>query len=368
MCGYQPRKGVEAVKDVREWITVHELYRKGVSIREISRQLKMSRNTVRRLLRSREQPKYSREHYQTIIDDYKDLIEQWYLNPEYNYIGTRIYRELIKLGYAGSKGPIYRYLATLKEEKKEALKKATVRFETPPGDQAQFDWSPYKVRINGEIQDVYCFAMILASSRYKAIVFSKKSDADSIYEAIQELFAELGGITSELLIDNPKGLVDKHIIGEEPVYNLQALRVALHLGTELNACAPYRARTKGKIERPFNYIEEQFLKGNSFQSMTDLNERAKAFITDWCNQSHTTTQRIPAQAVIEERKTLLPLPSTIIYIKSHEKRKVSLDCLISVNGKKYSVPAKYVNKNVLIRVSYGYLLKIFDTSGKLIYI
>ena len=85
--------------------------------------------------------------------------------------------------------------------------KATVRIETPVGDQAQFDWSDYQIPIVGQICTVYCFALILEASRKKAICFSLKSDADAIYEAIQELFNDLGGVTLELLIDNPKALV-----------------------------------------------------------------------------------------------------------------------------------------------------------------
>ena len=68
--------------------------------------------------------------------------------------------------------------------------------------------------------------------------------------------------------------------------------MAKHLGTELNACPCYWPRKKGKIERPFNYIEEQFVKGRSFSGMEDLNSQGKAFVDEWCNQKHTTTQRI----------------------------------------------------------------------------
>ena len=85
--------------------------------------------------------------------------------------------------------------------------KATTRHESPPGDQAQFDWSEYQVLIADRYMTVYCFSMILAASRKKAICFSLREDADAIYEAVQELFDDLGGVTLELLIDNPKAFV-----------------------------------------------------------------------------------------------------------------------------------------------------------------
>lgn len=99
---------------------------------------------------------------------------------------------------------------------------------------------------------VYCFAMILAASRKKAVCFFLKVDAAAIYEAIQELFDDLGGITLELLIDEPKVLViENHLKGEDEIrYNSQALMMARHLGTEFNACPCYWPCKKAKSNRP----------------------------------------------------------------------------------------------------------------------
>ncbi|MCT4595670.1 MAG: IS21 family transposase [Anaeromicrobium sp.] len=298
------------MKDVHDWVTVHKLFKKGTPIKKIARDLGMSKNTVKRLIKLDQEPKYSREYYATKLDSYKEKIQDWHLNPEYDYNGTRIFRELKKIGYTYSIGPVYRYLRTLKEDKMNVPKKATVRIETPLGDQAQFDWSPYKVKLAGEIKEVYCFTMILSASRKKAIVFSLKADGEAIYEAIQELFTDLGGVTKELLIDNPKALVLENKSGQEPVYNINALRLAMHIGTELNSCQPYRARTKGKIEKPYQYIEEQFIKGSSFDSMEELNEEGKSFIAQWNEEVHGTTKRIPNEMYKEEKHTLLPLKNT----------------------------------------------------------
>lgn len=97
-------------------------------------------------------------------------------------------------GYTGSIGPVYRYLSKIEEDIKDHISsKATVRHESPPGDQAQFDWSPYNVPVDGVIITVYCFSMILSASRKKAVCFSLKADAAAIY-----LFEDLGGVTLEL--------------------------------------------------------------------------------------------------------------------------------------------------------------------------
>lgn len=248
-------------------------------------------------------------------------------------------------------------------------KKATVRHESPPGDQAQFDWTEYEVVIGGRYRKIYCFAMILAASRKKAVCFSMKVDGPAIYEAIQELYDDLGGVTLELLIDNPKALVitNDPKSEEEVRYNPQALMMAKHLGTELNACPCYWPRKKGKIERPFNYIEEQFIKGNTFATMDELNDRGKKFIDEWCDEKHTTTQRIPNQHyLLEEKQLLQPLPKSHYSTKTLQKRIVSPDSYISIDGNKYSVPVKYVGKTVWFRIVYGFRAELYDQKENLI--
>lgn len=121
--------------------------------------------------------------------------------------------------------------------------------ESPLGDQAQFDWTEYEVIVDNRFRKVYCFSMILAASRKKSVCFFLKVDAESIYEAIQELFDDLGGVTLELLVDNPKALVieNKPKSEYEIKYNTHTLMMAKHLGTELNACPCYWPRKKGYV-------------------------------------------------------------------------------------------------------------------------
>lgn len=354
------------MKDVYDCTTVKRLYKDGMKIKAIARNLKMSKNTVKKLIKVEGEIKYKREYYPTKIDDYKVKITEWYLDPKYDFNGTRIYRELKKLGYEGSINPIYRFLSKLSEDKTEVKRMATVRFETPYGDQAQFDWSPYKMEIGGILTDVNCITMILAASRKKAGVFSKNVESDSIYESIQELFEDLGGITKELLIDNPKTLVISNLKEEEVVFNQSALNLSLHLGTELNACNPYRARTKGKIEKPYQYIEEQFVKGNSFDSMDHLNKAFKDFLVEANNEIHGTTKRVPNEMFIEEIEYLLPLPEKRYLHKSLEKRIVSNDSRVMVDTNKYSMPVEYVGQTMKIRKIYGFKLEIYDLKMNLI--
>lgn len=354
------------MKNLEDWAAVHKVYKQTKSIRKTSRILGISRNTVKSLLKQDKEPVYKRSIYPSKIDPYKEQIIEWRCE---GLIGTRIYRELKKRGYEGSIGPVYRFLKRIDEDTGDTISsKATVRHESPPGDQAQFDWSEYLMPIGGVEMTVYCFSMILAASRKKAVCFSLSVEADDIYEAIQELFEELGGVTLEILIDNPKALViDNNPKSEEEIrYNPHALLLAKHLGTELNACPCYWPRKKGKIENPFKYIEEQFIKWTDFASMEDLNIRGKAFIRSWCDERHGTTQRIPNIHYLEEEKDmLLPLPDKRYRTKMLQKRKVSNDSLISIDGNKYSVPVKYVEKTVYFRKIYGFRIEVYDRNENL---
>ena len=360
------REEKEEVKNLKDWAAVQRVYKQTHSKRATAEILGMSRNTVKRLLDMDEAPTYHRTIYHSKLDAYKELIVEWRCSP-FEFNGTRIFRELKQRGYTGSIGPVYRFLRIVDEDIGSHIsKKATVRHESPPGDQAQFDWTEYNVLVGNRYRKIYCFALILAASRKKAVCFSLRVDGEAIYEAIQELFEDLGGITLEILIDNPKALVitNNPKSQEEVRYNPHALLMAKHLGTELNACPCFWPRKKGKIERPFCYIEEQFIKGNTFGSMEELNRRGKLFIEEWCNEKHSTTQRIPNQHFIqEELETLLPLPAKRYRTGIMKTRKISSDSFISIGSNKYSVPVKYVGKTLYFRMIYGFRIELYDKNS-----
>ena len=357
------------MKDLEDWAAEHRVYKQTKSKRATARILGISRNTVKKLLEKKEAPEYHRNIYHSKIDSYKEQIIEWRCEP-YEFNGTRIFRELKARGYTGSIGPIYRFLKRVDEDIGDSIsKKATVRHESPPGDQAQFDWTEYQVVVGNRYRTVYCFALILAASRKKAVCFSLREDADAIYEAVQDLFDELGGVTLELLIDNPKALVKENNpkSEDEIKYNPHALLMAANLGTELNACPCYWPRKKGKIENPFTYIEQQFIKGNRFESMEELNRRGKEFVNEWCNEVHGTTKRVPNDFyLLEERALLQPLPERHYYHKKTVERKISADSYLSFAGNKYSVPVKYATRKVHVRLVYGYKIKVYDSKENFI--
>ena len=107
------------------------------------------------------------------------------------------------------------------------------------------------------------------------------------------------------------------------------------------------------------------MKGNSFATMEELNRRGKQFVSAWCDEVHGTTKRIPNQHyLLEEKQVLLPLPDTRYRTRQLQKRIVSNDSFISINGNKYSVPVRYVGRTLLFRIIYGFRIELYDLQEK----
>jgi hypothetical protein len=127
------------------------------------------------------------------------------------------------------------------------------------------------------------------------------------------------------------------------------------------ACQPYRPRTKGKVERPFFYLEQQFIKGTRFASLSHFLEELAAFERDDLDvRVHTTTQERPIDRFERELPHLTPLPEQRFVGTLAMSRKVSWDCLVSYQGNRYSVPATYAGKMVWLLPSRGSQLVVLD--------
>jgi transposase len=324
--------------------------------------LGISKNTVKKALDSNEFPKYKRvREVEKKTDKFTDAIIDMYYNKD--YIGTRIFDELKKLGYEGSINGVYRFLSTLE---RRTPKKTSMRYETDMGKQAQFDWSPYTVNIGGKRVNILLYSMILGYSRKKAVCIGLDEKASTVYQAIEICFRKLGGVAEKLLIDNDKAMVIKNDGEGNIEFNNNFLNLAAMYSFEPVACHPYTPRTKGKIERPFSYIEEHFIKGNEFSSMEELSNAADTFIEEYDNKIHSTTLEKPIVLYEDEKSCLKPCPPNYFYPSLKEHRRVSWDCLVSVDGTRYSVPYQYANKSVWIVRYIGYEIDIYSDAGNVI--
>ena len=182
-----------------KWQQVKALRAKGVSIKKIARKLKLSKNTVRKYLRSPDPPQFKARQYEKMLNEYEDKVNEML---EKRYIGTRICSELIGVGYKGSLSTVHRYIREAKRGE-EISKRITTRFETVPGKQMQYDWKEWDLPVDGKTLRVYIHEVVLSYSRKKYYAYSLSIKTSDVIRAIEEAIHFFGGVVSELVIDNP---------------------------------------------------------------------------------------------------------------------------------------------------------------------
>ncbi|MEW6215880.1 MAG: IS21 family transposase, partial [Nitrospirota bacterium] len=277
---------------------------------------------------------------------------------------SRLFREINGLGYAGSSRLVRLYVGEIRVKKE---KEATVRFETLPGQQAQVDFDFYKrVKFTDyeEAKSVSRFNMVLGYCRMLYYGYYFRHDLESFIDGHISAFEYLGGVPHEILYDNVKCVVIQRYDDNGIRWNSQFLDFARYYGFKPLVCQPYRAQTKGKVERPHQYAERDFFMGQEFKNLADLNNRSNNWMNEVANKRiHGTTNEIPVIRLEQEREYLLALPSKRYEYYQELSRRSSKDCYISYQGNRYSVPYKYANnKELSIKVSHSQE-KIFIYAG-----
>lgn len=267
--------------DMEEWMNIKSMKREGHSIRGISRRTGRSRNTVRKVLRGKAPERKKRKPKVSILDGYKKYLKNRY--KETGLSAVRLLEEIEGMGYRGSVDTVRRYLRELDEENRISSK-ATVRFETPPGRQAQVDWAEIGSMPdeNGLRNKVYAFVMVLGFSRMTYVEFTRSMKLDVLMSCHQRAFEYFGGHTQEILYDNmaqvrlPSGKLNPEMLDFLGFY-----------GITPKTHRPYRPRTKGKVERAVRYLKDNFIKGREFEGFEDLAARAGRGGTRRPIQEHT---------------------------------------------------------------------------------
>ncbi|MGH7522824.1 MAG: IS21 family transposase [Gemmatimonadales bacterium] len=217
---------------------------------------------------------------------------------------TRLFAECRAAGYGGGYTRLRDYVRGLRPGPEPV-----VRFETLPGQQAQVDFAhcrlPWGVR--------YALLVVLGYSRLLWVRFFPRQDLRTLQRGLGECFDWWGGVPQHLLFDQMRSVLtrDDRLTGGSLVTNLECQRFAQHYGFRIRACRPYRAQTKGKVERPIRYLRGSFLYGRTFLSDADLNAQAAHWLDTVANpRVHGTTRAVPAERFrSEEQATLQPLPA-----------------------------------------------------------
>ncbi len=319
---------------------IHQLKQDGHSITEIARRLNMDRKTVRKKLETGlEPPSYkARPPVVSVLEPFKPYLRQK-LDEHPGLSAKRLLREVNSMGYTGSYTTLTEYLRTIRAPKSNQFER---RFETAPGQQAQVDFARFTTRFRSEPdveRVVWLFLMVLGFSRFMVGQFAWRQTLDTVVRCHIESFKELGGVPQQCLYDRMKTAV----LGEpEPgnvVYHPTLMSLGSHYGFVPKACKAYRAKTKGKVERPFRYVRQDFFLDSDFYDIDDLNEQFAHWRLSIANaRKHGTTQRVVNEAFLEEQESLGLLPAGDFNDVLSMARRTTKDGMVSVDGNLYSVP------------------------------
>lgn len=325
---------------IGELMMILELHRQGLSVAAIARETGRDAKTIRRYIsRGLEPPTYGPRPPQVCrLDPYKAYLqERIAAYPQLS--GRRLLRDIRALGYDGGYTAVTDFLRVVRPAPAPSFE---VRFETPPGRQAQVDFAQFQVAFTDEpevTRIVWLFSLVLGSSRWLWARFVLHQDLQTVLRCHIAAFADLGGVPEEILYDRMKTAVIGEAAEGGIVYNRTLLDFAGHYRFHPKACRPYRAKTKGKVERPFRYIRQDFFLGRSFRNLDDLNAQLADWLATVANvRVHATTRRVVAEAFADEKPKLQDLPTVPFGSVLKLERRVSHEGMVSVGGNLYSVP------------------------------
>ena len=326
---------------------IYEMHGRGHSARTIARELGLARNTVLRYLNSPDAivPK-PRPPRGSKLDSYTEYIDRRLTEGLENCVV--LLRELRARGYQGSYTVLIEYV---RPRRRGRQPKATVRFETAPGEQAQVDWGSLAYLDEaGKKRRIWVFVLTMGWSRACYVELVRRADTAAFIQCHVNAFEYLGGVPRRCLYDNAKVVTLGKDENGQVEWNLRMLDFALRLGFESRLCQPYRAQTKGKVESGVKYVRRNMWPSMRFTDDADLNRQA----LEWCDavanaRVHGTTYRIPWEMLAEERPYLGQLPDRAglaPYLR--EDRRVARDGFVSWEGSRYGVHWKWVGTVVQV--------------------
>lgn len=296
------------------YVEIRMMHRQGKSIKAISRELGVSRNTVRRYLRAETVPvAQTRSPKPTKLDGYRDYLLARVKAARPDWIpATVLFDEIVAQGYSGSVRTVSAYLSTVKPKAKDD---PVVRFETPPGRQMQVDWGVFKL----DGQRISLFLGTLGWSRFAFGVFVTNERFETLRECHEQAFESFGGVPLEVLYDNMRTVVDERNAYGRGLHRFHpGLTDLAHHYTFLpRLCRPYRAKTKGKVERNIGYVRRSFFvplvtryrQLGLVLDLESLNLEFARWLALTANvRVHGTTGEVPSDRLIEERHALQALP------------------------------------------------------------
>ena len=296
------------------YVEIELLRRHGLSLRRIAAEVGCAVNTVRAHLALPGLPRYARKVQRvTKLAPFEAYLRERQAAAHPHWIPASVLmREIVAQGYQGGASQLRAFMHMLKPAQPS---EPVVRFETAPGHQMQVDW----VEFRKGAQPLYAFCATLGYSRMSYVEFVTDMKVTTLIGCHERCFAAFGGVVRQVLCDNMKTVVLERDVEGEGAHRFHAgfLDYARHAGFVIKLCRPYRARTKGKVERGIRYVRESFFvplvaefrqRGEAL-TLDIVNARFSAWQRDIANQRlHGTTGERPCDRLVVECTRLLPLP------------------------------------------------------------
>jgi len=334
---------------VREdcWREVHRLFHvERRSKSEIARQLQLDRKTVRGILDEAAWQPYTRAgRSDTLLGEHARFLHA--RAPEVQYSARILFQELRQAhGYRGSYETVKRFVRPLRAAE-QAAERATVRFETPPGQQSQIDWGQARIHFRSRPVILHVFILTLGYSRRSFHEPCVGETLSQFLDAHERAFDYFGGHTLEHLYDRPRTVCQPAGDGRV-VWNATLKQFADYWGFEPHLCRAYRAQTKGKVESGVKYFKGNFLPGRSFVDDQDLREQIGQWQAEIADvRIHGTTHERPADRFAREQSALIATASQPGFrLEAGQPRRVADDYLVSFETNRYSVPFTLIGQTV----------------------
>ena len=346
-------KGVDTIARVRR-----EFFARGLTIKEIARDLHIARNTVRKILRSGETSfSYERE-VQPLpkIGPWKERLDELLRvnatrSTRERLTLIRVYEELRALGYTGSYDAVRRYARGWTKERGAITAEAFVPLTFAPGEAYQFDWSHEIVVIAGVTSTVKVAHVRLCHSRMMFVRAYPRETQEMVFDAHDRAFGFFKGACSRGIYDNMKTAVETVFVGKDRAYNRRFLQMCGHYLVEPVACTPASGWEKGQVENQVGLVRERFFTPRlRVKSYDELN----AWLIDKC-VAYAKAHKHPelAEQTVwdvfeEERPKLLPVAGRFDGFHA-VPASVSKTCLVRFDNNKYSVVSRAVGRPVEVQ-------------------
>ena len=346
---------MDVIAEIRQ-----RFYVENETITSLASAFNISRLTIRKHLKTIEELIYQRQNQpHPKLGSFHDQLEAW-LEQEAHFprkqrrTAQRLYEYLQVEGYQGSYTSVQRYVKQWKKKRANSptIKQAFVPLAFPVGETCQFDWSQETISLGSVIQTIKVAHFRLAYSRQMFVVAYPRETQEMVLDAHNQAFSFFGGVPKRMLYDNLKTVVDAIFVGKERRFNRRFLTLANHYLFEPVACTPESGWEKGQIENQVGNIREWlFTPMAKFEDFAALNAWLATRCQELAGRVHPEQlSRTISECFAEEQPLLMPIKANFDgYVE--ETRRASQLCLIRIDRNRYSVPAKWANTVVSVRLT-----------------